>query len=115
MNGDINQLEQFVNTINWGAVSMEPDPTEVALIEQEYGMQLEAEIEQEIIEPLLSDVQHIDEKLDIPEGNIVRNANESLDHLAINIDELIEELDQEMQELDHYYSQEYTEHDDFGR
>lgn len=118
---NIEQLEQLVKGLSWETVSLEPDAAEISVIDEVIPQEwtailesaLEQEIEREVLEPLYAmDIHELNGILNIPEGDIVTNARESLDTFEIDTEVIM----QEVEKIDITIDQEITiEHDNFGR
>ena len=116
---DIAQLEQYMRSMQWDTVSLTPDAQEVHTIDQgvpeEWTQTLEAEqeeiFENEVLEPLYAkSLQELNAMLEITEGNIIKNARESLQSFDFDIDAIMQEVETIDISLDIT-----LDHDDFGR
>jgi hypothetical protein len=113
------QLEAFLRTMQWEQVSLTPDAQEVATIDQELASEwlqplepeLEEDIERDVIAPLTAmSIEELNSRLEIPEGDIIENAQASLEQFDLDIDALMQEV-----ETPDIALQQDKDLDDFGR
>ncbi len=120
---DLAQLEQYIGSLQWDAVSLTPDEQEVRVIDQgvpeEWTQTLEPDLEdlfeKEVLEPLYTkSLQELNEMLEISQGDIIENARESIESFHADID--MNAIMQEVETIDITFDYEITiDHDDFGR
>ena len=118
---DLAQLEQYIGSLQWDAVSLTPDEQEVRVIDQgvpeEWTQTLEPDLEdlfeKEVLEPLYTkSLQELNEMLEISQGDIIENARESIESFHADID--MNAIMQEVETIDITFDYEITiDHDDF--
>src|SRR2546421_7873115 len=93
---ELEQLEQAVQEMQWGDVSLEPEFDNQELDQElppawnEYldeRLAYEAEFDAEVLDPLYEMTEEeLNATLDVPEGDIDRNAEQALNELDTEID-----------------------------
>jgi hypothetical protein len=109
---DLQALETTVRAMEWETVSFEPSQAEVQALDQQLPaewvqpLEQEAEFSQDELQALM------DAPLDVPEGDIDKNAHQALSELDVDMQAIMQELDHapalDLPEISH------DEHD-FGR
>lgn len=134
---DLDHLEAQARHVPWSEVSIEPDPREVAAIEEEIPQAWnefdhEALTDQQIQQLYGLTDEELAQKFDIQEGDIEENARQAMTELNINTQQIINERqldaspnqsDQNRSDLNHSdsnqstinQSNENTQDIDFGR